>query len=518
MPAKAERRSAAGGRGGHERSGQQPSGGQRSDQLGTYRRKRTFDRTPEPSGGAERSSDEAPRFVVQEHHARRLHWDFRLEHDGVLVSWALPKGVPMDRKRNHLAVHVEDHPLDYIDFAGEIPAGEYGGGQVSIWDRGTYEIEKWRPDARKGEVIVTLHGERAQGRYALFQTDGKNWMIHRMDDPPASAGAPLPERLQPMLARASDHIPPGADGAWAFEYKWDGVRALATCRPGEVRLVSRTGHDVTERYPEVRRLMEPVGAHALLLDGEIVAFDTDGIPRFGRLQRRLGLTRDRDVRAAMRDTPVVYLIFDLLHEDGRDLMPLPYLKRRERLSKLDLNGSSWHTPEHQVGEGQLLLDAARERGLEGVLAKRTDSRYEPGVRSGAWVKVKVRQGQELVIAGWQEGQGRREGLPGALLVGYYDEQHHLRYAGKVGTGFTEAMLLHLRSLLQPLERKTAPYAHSSHLPRKDVHFVEPRLVGEFEFAEWTEDGQLRAPAFKGLREDKDANDVVREIPARGGGA
>jgi bifunctional non-homologous end joining protein LigD len=507
MPAKPERRSAAGS---HPDQEAAPEG------LASYRRKRTFDRTPEPESGRAARSGTALRFVVQEHHARRLHWDFRLERDGVLVSWALPKGVPTDPRRNHLAVHVEDHPLDYIDFAGQIPAGEYGGGQVSIWDQGTYETEKWRPDASKGEVMVTLHGARAQGRYVLFQTDGKNWMIHRMDPRAPEAGAALPERVQPMLARASDDLPLGRPDEWAFEYKWDGVRALAACTPGDVRLQSRTGQDITTRYPEVRRLMEAVGGHSLLLDGEIVAFDRDGVPRFERLQQRLGLSQERDVRAAMRETPVVYLIFDLLHLDGRDTMPLPYRERRRLLEDLNLNGSTWHTPEQQVGEGQLLLDAARDRGLEGVVAKRTGSRYEPGGRSGDWVKVKVRRGQELVIAGWQEGQGKRRGLPGALLVGYYEESG-LHYAGKVGTGFTDAVLERLQALLEPLERRDSPYAPSPHLPKKDVHFVEPRLVGEFKFAEWTQDGQLRAPAFKGLREDKDAASVVRELsPGKGG--
>ncbi|MBO0709006.1 MAG: ATP-dependent DNA ligase, partial [Candidatus Dormibacteraeota bacterium] len=280
-----------------------------SRDLADYRRKRSFEKTPEPRGDVGEARAEELRFVIQEHHARRLHWDFRLERDGVLVSWALPKGLPTDPKRNHLAVHVEDHPLDYIDFAGRIPAGEYGAGSVGIWDHGTYETEKWQLEGGRSrpEVMVTLHGERSEGRYVLFQTDGKNWMIHRMD----AATATLPERVKPMLARAVPELPKGKEDAWAFEFKWDGVRALAYCTPGEIRLQSRTGNDITRTYPEIGRLMDQVGGRSMVLDGEIVAFDDSGVPRFERIQQRLGLSADADVRTAMRRVPVFYLIFDL---------------------------------------------------------------------------------------------------------------------------------------------------------------------------------------------------------------
>ncbi len=476
--------------------------------LADYRRKRSFEKTPEPRGEVGEVDTDRLRFVIQEHHARRLHWDFRLERDGVLVSWALPKGLPADPKRNHLAVHVEDHPLDYIDFAGTIPAGEYGGGSVGIWDHGTYETEKWQLEGGRSrpEVMVTLHGERAEGRYVLFQTDGKNWMIHRMD----AAAATLPERVKPMLAKAVPELPEGKEKDWAFEFKWDGVRALAYCTPGEVRLQSRTGHDITRTYPEIGRLMNQVGGRSMLLDGEIVAFDDEGVPRFERIQQRLGLTAEADVRTAMRRVPVSYLIFDLLDLDGNATTGLTYLQRRELLAALELSGAAWGVPEHQVGHGEDLLAAARERHLEGVMAKRTDSRYEAGSRSGAWLKVKIRPGQELVIGGWQEGQGRRHGLPGSLLVGYYDGDT-FRYAGRVGTGFTDRMLEQLRTRMQPLAQEESPFAPTRGIPRKDVHFVRPELVAEFEFAEWTAEGLLRAPSFKGLREDKDPHEVVREV-------
>jgi len=300
------------------------------------------------------------------------------------------------------------------------------------------------------------------------------------------------------------------DTGESYEKKIERIRAVAYCTPGEIKLQSRTGHDVTRTYPEIGRLMDQVGGRSMVLDGEVVAFDDGGVPRFERIQQRLGLTTEADVRTAMRRVPVSYLIFDLLHLDGHDTTGLTYLQRRELLLGLELRGKSWGVPEHQVGHGEDLLAAARERHLEGVMAKRTDSRYEAGSRSGAWLKIKIRPGQELVIGGWQEGQGRRQGLPGSLLVGYYDGDT-FRYAGRVGTGFTQRMLEHLQKLMKPLAQSDSPFAPTRGLPRKDVHFVRPQLVAEFEFAEWTRDDVLRAPSFKGLREDKDPRDVVREI-------
>lgn len=480
--------------------------------LREYRRKRGFERTPEPSGEKAQEEPAQARFVIQEHHARRLHWDFRLERDGVLVSWALPKGVPEDPKRNNLAVHVEDHPLDYIDFQGEIPRGEYGAGSVTVWDHGTYETHKFQLEGRKPEVMVTLHGQRVEGRFVLFHTNDKNWMIHRMDTPADPEADPMPERVQPMLAKLLETLPHGGPRDWGYEFKWDGIRAITFCRPGEVRLQSRTGEDVTERYPELRRLAEALGSRTAVLDGEIVALDANNVPRFERLQQRMGLTAQTDVRRAMRQVPVILMVFDVLYLDGHDVRGRPYLERRELLEGLGLSDRNWQTPQHRVGEGDAMLEAARQTGLEGVMAKRADSRYEEGRRSGAWGKVKVRHEQELVIGGWQEGQGRRGGLPGALLVGYWEEDEFV-YAGKVGTGFTDKMLHRLAELLTPLEQPDPPFHKRPGMPRKDVHFVEPRLVGDFVFAEWTDGGQLRAPAFKGLRDDKDARDVVRERPS-----
>jgi bifunctional non-homologous end joining protein LigD len=470
--------------------------------LADYEAKRDFKHTPEPGARVPRKESKAPRFVVHEHHARRLHWDFRLEHDGVLVSWAVPKGVPADPKKNHLAVHVEDHPLDYIDFAGVIPAGNYGAGQVSIWDHGSYEIEKWSDR----EVMVILHGTRLQGRYVLFRTNGENWMIHRMDPPQDPERKPMPERIDPMMARLGSAIPT-PDTAWGFEFKWDGIRALAFVEGGRVRLVSRSGEDITLRYPEVRAMGRAIGSREVILDGEVVALDDTGRPSFEQIQQRMGLSSESEVRRKMKSVPVTYMVFDLLWLDGHALMPQPYTERRRMLADLKLAGDWWQTPPYESGGGQAMLEASAKAGLEGVMAKKLSSPYEPGRRSGAWVKVKNRYRQELVIGGWLEGEGKRSGHPGALLVGYFDKARFV-YAGKVGTGFTDAMLEQLRSLMKPLEQTADPFDVGK--PPKAAHFIKPKLVGEFEFVEWTRSGQLRAPSFKGLRSDKPARKVVRE--------
>jgi bifunctional non-homologous end joining protein LigD len=492
--------------------------------LRPYRAKRDFKATAEPAG-AEKPEEAAeepaakpakegtkvrkPMFVVQEHHARRLHWDFRLERDGVLVSWAVPRGIPEDPRRNNLAVHVEDHPFEYGSFEGQIPKGSYGAGQVKIWDQGTYDTEKWQMDAPKKEVMVTLHGKRLRGRYVLFQTKDENWMIHRMDPPQDPDREPMPERVVPMLARLADSVP-RPDDDWAFEFKWDGIRAVAFCEGGSFRLMTRKQEDVTRRYPELRALATELGSRAAVLDGEIVALGRGGVPSFEQLQQRMGLTAEAEVRRKMKEVPVIYMIFDVVYLEGHRLFDTPYLERRARLTELELAGPSWQTPEHQLGEGAAMLEASRAAGLEGVMAKRADSRYEEGRRTGAWLKIKNHLSQELVIAGWAEGEGKRRGLPGALLVGYYDEEGRFVYAGKVGTGFTEQMLERLARLMAPLARDSSPFDVGQ--PPRGAHFVEPKLVGEFRFAEWTKAGQLRAPAFKGLRDDKDAGEVVRERP------
>ena len=482
--------------------------------LREYRAKRNFRATAEPEGaratpeGAAERETESLRFVVQEHHARRLHWDFRLERDGALVSWALPRGVPEDPKRNHLAVHVEDHPLEYGTFEGEIPKGEYGAGSVSVWDRGTYETHKWRLDGPKGEVMVTLHGSRLEGRYVLFQTDGQNWMIHRMDPPQNPDYEPMPETIRPMMAKLGEGVPRNEHG-WAYEFKWDGVRTMAFSQGGVLRLVSRNQEDVTARYPEIRGISEALGSHAVVLDGEIVALGPDGVPSFEQLQQRMGLNTPGDVRRIMKQVPVAYLIFDVLYLDGRSLLQVPYEERRRLLGSLALAGPSWQVPENQVGDGLAMLEGSGRIGLEGILAKRLDSVYEEGKRSPAWVKIKHHLRQDFVVGGWTAGEGNRTGQLGALLVGYYEDDK-LRCAGKVGTGFTDTTLRTLMERLGPLARSGSPF-DVGEVPA-GAHFVEPRLVVDVEFVAWTRGGQLRASSYKGLRPDMDPAEVVREVP------
>jgi len=472
--------------------------------LAEYEAKRDFKKTPEPGARVPKKATRAPRFVVQEHHARRLHWDFRLERDGVGVSWAVPKGIPPDPKKNHLAVHVEDHPLEYFKFAGEIPKGEYGGGQVLIWDEGTYDPVKWSDR----EVMIDLHGKRLQGRYVLFQTRGNDWMIHRMDPPQDPERKPMPDKITPMLAKLSTKLPT-PDDAWGFEFKWDGIRALAYVEGGRVRLQSRTGEDITPRYPEIHPMGRALGAAEVIIDGEIVALDDRGRPSFEEIQQRMGLTAENEIRRKMKEVPVTYMVFDALWRDGHSLMEQAYVDRRKALAELKLAGPSWQTPAYEKGGGATMKEASAKADLEGVMAKKLDSRYEPGRRTGAWQKVKNHFRQELVIGGWLEGEGKRRGYPGALLVGYYDDKGKFVYAGKVGTGFTDSTLDDLNARLKPLAADKNPF-EAGPTPPRAAHFVKPKIVAEFEFVEWTRGGQLRAPSFKGFRIDKPAKDVVRE--------
>ena len=567
----------------------------RQDALTRYRSMRDATRTPEPVPEAAPATGADRTFVIQEHHARALHWDLRLERNGVLVSWALPKGVPASGTENHLAVHTEDHPLEYATFAGDIPKGEYGGGHVDVWDSGTYEAEKFR-DA---EVIATLTGQPGGGlgggpvKIALIRTGPatpghakERWLVHRMrlepdaqeadadraaaepdptrsavpgDEPDAPAGAPASvpgsagaaapaappppaapaapasvpapagttacdapaapaagsDAPVPELAVANAPLDPGEE--WAVEMKWDGVRAIARVHDGAVALVSRNGLDLTPTYPELQSLAGAVHAGSALLDGEIVAPDQHGRPSFSRLQQRMGLTRPADVEHARRSVGVRLLLFDVLEVEGRSVQDAPWRDRRDLLEHLVDPGEEIDVPPViDRASGARLPDAidsamatSRRLGLEGLVVKRTASRYRPGARNGDWVKRKHERQQEVVVAGWRPGTGRREGGIGSLLLGVR-EDGRLRYVGRVGTGFTDAELDAIADRLRPHARRTAPLEDVPAADARDAHWVTPALVGEVRFAEWTDDGRLRQASWRGWRDDKRAEDVVRE--------
>ena len=366
------------------------TGGDPAERLTPYRALRDFEVTGEPAGRA--PPTDASRFVIQEHHARRLHWDLRLERDGVLVSWAVPKGLPESPGRNHFAARTEDHPLEYIDFHGEIPRGEYGAGSMKVWDRGTYETLKW--DARK--IEVALHGERLDARYALFaigqEETPKDWMVHRMDPPADPDREPMPDHLPPMLARPG-RLPPD-DARWGHEFRWAGERAVAYSEPGVLRLEARDLRDLTSRYPELGRLNRALSSHSAILDGVIVAFDAAGRPSRQALTRRAEAGSPAQLRRLAAEVPATYVIFDLLWLDGHPLLDLPYADRRDRLASLALAGDRWRTPDHVVGRGAALLGASAGHGLGGVVAKRLDSAYEPGRRTDAWIEVVPAGGDE----------------------------------------------------------------------------------------------------------------------------
>jgi bifunctional non-homologous end joining protein LigD len=445
----------------------------------------------------------AKRFVIQEHHARSLHWDLRLERDGVLASWALPKGLPESPDQNHLAVHTEDHPLEYATFEGEIPKGEYGGGQMTIWDRGVYDVEKWTDK----EVKFVLHGTKASGDFVLFQTKDRNWMIHRHGQ--STRTDPLPTSVKPMLATPGT-LPPD-DEQWVFEIKWDGVRTILFVEGGRVRAQSRNDLDVTAAFPELADVGKFLGMTTCVLDGEVVALGEDGRPSFSRLQHRMHVANQREAKRRSATDPVSFVAFDLLYIDGHLITDDTYDERRARLESLQLAGETFTTTEtFRDVSGRDVLDAATANGLEGVVAKRRDSPYRPGRRSPDWVKVKSFRTQEVVIGGWTGGRGEREGSLGALLLGIPSEDG-LRYAGKVGTGFSERARRDLLADLDPLAVESSPF--DSPLPARETsnaHFVRPSLVGEVAYGEWTPAGRLRHPTWRGLRPDKKPTDVTVE--------
>lgn len=460
---------------------------------------------PEPGAPAdpiEPATGDDDLFVIQEHHASALHWDVRLERDGVLVSWAVPKGLPTEPGPVRLAVRTEDHPLAYATFEGEIPRGEYGAGRMIIWDTGRYETEKWT--AR--EVAVVLHGSRVRGRFVFIRTD-KGWLVRRSDPPHRADWQPLPESLAPMLAVPGTLPPAEDDHRWGYEFKWDGVRALARIEGGRIRLFSRLGNDITGGYPDLRRLGEHLAGRQLWLDGEIVAF-AGGRPSFAALQRRMHVRDAQAARLAERE-PVTYLVFDVLHADGTSCLDLPYTERRRLLTELGLADARWQVSPMFPGEGAVVLDAAEEQRLEGVVAKRLDSPYRAGRRSAEWIKIARTATLEVIVGGWLPGEGRRSATFGSLMLGVPGPDGGLHYVGQVGTGFTEDMLRLLQAELDRLADTASPF--TTPVPRdraRDARWVRPELVGEVLFREWTRDGRLRAPSWRGLRPDKRPEDVA----------
>ncbi len=489
------------------------------DALATYRSMRDANRTPEPVPAAAAASkasrpSEQPgnRFVIQEHRARRLHYDFRLERDGVLVSWAVPKNLPDTPSVNHLAVHTEDHPLEYATFEGAIPNGEYGAGSVVVWDSGTYSAEKFRVGTdgaegkagKGGEVIVDLHGGRISGRYALIQTNGDQWLAHRMKEQsgadssdPAPAGESRLHEFAPMLATLGSVDRMTAD-QWAFEGKFDGYRMLVEVHDGVLRLQTRNGRDVSREYPQLQLLPAMLAGHDVVLDGEAVALDSHGIPNFTEMQNRA------------RSERIEFWAFDILSLDGQSLLRAKYRDRR-RLLETFAEGTGLIVPPLLDGDGPAALAYSRKRKWEGVVAKKWDSTYQSGRRSSAWIKDKNWNTQEAVIGGWRKGEGGRSSGIGALLLGI-PEEGGLRFIGRVGTGFTEKDLLALKSILAPLHTSVSPFSPA--LPRpetRDVTYVRPELVGEVRYGEMTSDGRLRHPSWRGLRPDKAPADVVWEL-------
>ncbi|MEZ0363867.1 ATP-dependent DNA ligase [Mycobacterium sp. pUA109] len=463
-----------------------------ADRLDIYRGMRNAGKTPEPLPKSVTPAGNNDRFVIQEHHARRLHYDFRLERDGVLVSWAVPKNLPDTPAVNHLAVHTEDHPLEYATFEGTIPKGEYGAGRVLIWDAGTYDTEKFRDTGENGEVIVTLHGDRISGRYALIQTNGDQWLAHRMKDQKVFGF----QELSPMLASEGSVAELTAQ-QWAFEGKWDGYRLLVEADHANLRLRSRSGRDVTAEYSQLQSVADAVADHRVVFDGEVVVLDDAGVPSFTAMQNR------------GRSARTEFWAFDLLYLDGRSLLRASYRDRRRLLETLAA-GTDLIVPPLLPGDGAAALDYSRDRGWEGVVAKKWESPYQPGRRATSWVKDKHWNTQEVVIGGWRAGEGGRSGGIGSLLMGI-PGRGGLRFVGRVGTGFTQRDLARLKKTLAPLHTDDSPFnAPLGTQDAKGVTFVRPTLVGEVRYSEWTSDGRLRQPSWRGLRPDKTPDQVVRE--------
>ncbi len=523
--------------------------------LKEYAKKRDFEKTAEPEPKLS-PSGKGRRFVIQKHAATRLHYDLRLELGRTLKSWAVPKGIPFKKGEKHLAVEVEDHPVSYIDFEGTIPKGQYGGGTVMVWDRGTFEPLSKAPikELKSGKLHFIMNGSKLKGEWYLVRLrDEKQWLLikagedmnpvsKKLDDSSALSGksmqelakgdrvwqskpsnqssqstkrklsrkpAPLPAFVEPMKAKLVDAMPPGD---WIYEIKFDGFRAEALRGGSEARLLSRNEKDLGGKFTEVMDSVSALDVRDAIIDGEIVALDERGHSSFQLLQAfEMGEKRP----------PIFYYAFDLLRLNGKSLLNLPVEQRKAQLEKLLQEPPDVIRYSASIeNAGEDLLERARELGVEGLIGKRVGSRYEPAKRSGAWIKLKLQQEQEFVIGGYTDPEGTRKYF-GAILVGVY-EGTEFKFAGKVGTGFNENLLRTLFSKFKKIpsdrcpfadlpEKRSGPYGKPMTASEmKRCHWVQPTLVCQIKFAEWTRDGRLRQPVFLGLREDKDPKEVVRE--------
>jgi bifunctional non-homologous end joining protein LigD len=460
---------------------------------------------PHPAGLTEVAPlVEGRRFTIQQHHARRLHHDVRFEQDGVLVSFAVPKRLPEEPGVRHLAVNTEDHPLDYLTFSGSIPAGEYGGGDVRLFDLGTYEPL----EVADGKLTVRLHGTRYKGaEYHLFRTRDRDWLVI-LKSKVSLPQPPPPPTYEPMMAVLTSE--PFDDDEWLFEVKWDGHRCLANLGTS-TRLTSRTTRDMTAQFPELIDMHRQLAARNAVVDGEIVALDREGRPSFERMQDRFHRTPEELARNKGR-VPVQFLAFDLLWLDGQSLLDLPLVERRARLVEVLVETRDIRLSQVVEGAGKDFFAQVKALQLEGMVAKRAASPYRPGARSHDWRKIKALCLQDCVIVGWTPGKGGRAATLGSLLLAVYDDGR-LRYAGNVGTGFTHAFLADLLDRLQALQVDKPQFEGFEGTPRpRGARFVRPELVCEVEYLKWTQDDKLRAASFKGLRPDKPATDARREHP------
>jgi bifunctional non-homologous end joining protein LigD len=460
---------------------------------------------PHPAGLVEVAPLEpGRRFTIQQHHARRLHHDVRFEQDGVLISFAVPKRLPEEPGLRHLAVNTEDHPLDYLTFSGSIPAGEYGGGEVRLFDLGTYEPL----EVADGKLTVRLHGSRYKGaEYHLFRTRDRDWLAILKGRVSLPQPAP-PPTYEPMMAVLTGEA--FDDDDWLFEVKWDGHRCLANLGTS-TRLTSRTARDMTAQFPELIDMHRQLAARNAVVDGEIVALDHNGRPSFERMQDRFHRTPEELARNKGR-VPVQFLAFDLLWLDGQSLLDLPLVERRARLVEVLVETRDIRLSQVVEGAGKAFFEQAKALRLEGIVAKRAASPYRPGIRSHDWRKVKALCLQDCVIVGWTPGKGGRAATLGSLLLAVYDGGR-LRYAGNVGTGFTHAFLADLLARLQDLQVDKPQFeGFEGTLRPRGARFVRPELVCEVEYLKWTQDDKLRASSFKGLRPDKLPTDARREHP------